>query len=272
MVIDMSAMNRILKWDPASGEIVVEPGVTIQQLWQRVEPEGWWPPVVSGTMFTTLGGCLAANVHGKNNFRVGPIGEHVLEFTALLPTGAQLTCSPKKNGDLFYGMISGLGMLGIFSSITMQMKRIHSGLLEVSARPSHNLHEHLADLEENAPASDYIVGWLDVTARGGALGRGQIHAARYLHEGEDAGASQTMLLKAEPLSQRITGLQGTRWWPSGSGRNCRAACSTRGASSARPTCISTRPSCGRSMRAPGPRSPTSPGRRGCSSSRRRRRW
>jgi FAD/FMN-containing dehydrogenase len=206
IVLDMSAMNRIIKWDPQTGRVIAEPGVTIQQLWQGVEPEGWWPPVVSGTMYTTLGGCLGANIHGKNNFKTGPIGEHVIEFKALLPTGAEVICSPKKNADLFYSMISGFGMLGIFTSITMQMKRICSGLLEVSARPSYNLHEHLADLLENAPESDYIVGWLDSMVGGKALGRGQIHAARYLHEGEDPDAQKTMLLESQVLPSRIMGV------------------------------------------------------------------
>lgn len=206
IVLDMSAMNQIIKWDPATGQVRAEPGVTIQQLWQSVEPEGWWPPVVSGTMFTTLGGCLSANVHGKNNFKVGTIGEHVLEFTAILPTGAEVTCSPKKNADLFYAAISGLGMLGIFTSITMQMKRVYSGLLEIAARPVHNLHEHLTDLLDNAPNYDYIVGWLDTTAGGKSLGRGQIHAARYLREGEDPDAQKTMLLKNQSLPPRIFGV------------------------------------------------------------------
>ena len=119
----MRGMNDIIEWDPATGSYC-EPGVTLEQFWQKVLPDGWWPPVVSGTMTTTLGGCLAANIHGKNNFKMGPIGEHVVEFTAVLPTGAEVTCSPKKNGDLFYAMISGLGMLGIFTSITMQMKHV----------------------------------------------------------------------------------------------------------------------------------------------------
>jgi len=206
IVLDLSGMNHILKWNPASGLVTAEPGVTLQQLWQHVEPDGWWPPVVSGTMLTTLGGCLAANIHGKNNFKVGPIGEHVIEFTALLPTGAKVTCSPKKNADLFYAMISGLGMLGVFISITLQMKRIYSGLLEISARPSHDLHEHLTDLLENAPDSDYIVGWLDAMVGGRALGRGQIHAARYLREGEDPHPEKTMQLKNQSLPSRIFGV------------------------------------------------------------------
>ncbi len=206
IVLDLSTMNRIINWNPDAGQVVVEPGVTLQQLWQHVEPEGWWPPVVSGTMLTTLGGCLGANIHGKNNFKMGPIGEQVIEFTAILPTGAEITCSPRKNADLFYGMISGLGMLGVFTSITMQMKRIYSGLLEVSARPVRNLHEHLSDLLDNAPAYDYIVGWLDATAGGRALGRGQIHAARYLHEGDDPHPEKTMSLKNQVLPSRIFGV------------------------------------------------------------------
>lgn len=206
LVLDLCGMNHILKWNPETGTVVAEPGVTIQQLWQKVEPDGWWPPVVSGTMFTTLGGCLGANVHGKNNFRVGPIGEHVLQFTAILPTGVEVTCSPRKNADLFYGMIGGFGMLGIFTSITLQMKRIYSGLLEVAARPSHNLHEHLVDLVEEAPNYDYIVGWIDATVHGRALGRGQIHAANYLHEGEDRRAAETMRLKSQVLPPRLFGV------------------------------------------------------------------
>ena len=89
-------MNHILAWDPSSGVVRLEPGVTLEQLWQHVLPSGWWPPVVSGTMTTTLGGCLGSNIHGKNNFRMGPIGEHVIEFTALLPSGTKITCTPEE--------------------------------------------------------------------------------------------------------------------------------------------------------------------------------
>ncbi len=206
VMLDLSAMNHILEWDPTSGLVRCEPGVTLEQLWQCVEPAGWWPPVVSGTMRTTLGGCLAANIHGKNNFKMGTIGEHVVEFTALLPTGAEITCTPTKNADLFHSMISGLGMLGIFTSIRMQMKHIESGLLEVHAFPVHDLHEHLFFLLEHAPSYDYIVGWLDTTHGGKSLGRGQIHAANYLHGREDPNPQQTMQLNNQILPPRIFGV------------------------------------------------------------------
>lgn len=206
IVLDMRGFDQIHEWDPATGYVRCESGVTLRQLWQKVEPDGWWPPVVSGTMKTTLGGCLGANIHGKNNFRVGTIGEHVVEFTALLPTGALVTCSPKKNADLFYAMISGLGMLGVFTSVTLKMKRIHSGLISVDAWHTPTLSRQLSDLLEHAPQYDYIVGWLDTTAKGKSLGRGQIHAATNLKEGEDPDAQKTMRLETQHLPDRLFGV------------------------------------------------------------------
>jgi decaprenylphospho-beta-D-ribofuranose 2-oxidase len=203
ILLDMSRMNGILEWNPDTGIIKAEPGVTLQQLWQHVLPDGWWPPVVSGTMMTTLGGCLGVNIHGKNNFKMGTIGEHVLEFTALLPTGAEVTCTPTKNGDLFYAMISGLGMLGVFTSITLQMKQVYSGLIEVDAWPVHNLQEMLDSLHDGTPQNNYIVGWLDSTARGRGLGRGQIHAARYLPEGADPNPQRTMQVRYQTLPSML---------------------------------------------------------------------
>ncbi|GAB4504869.1 MAG: FAD-binding oxidoreductase [Anaerolineales bacterium] len=199
IVLDLSGMNRIVEWEPASGVVRCEAGVTLQQLWQTVLPDGWWPPVVSGTMTTTLGGCLGANIHGKNNFKMGTIGEHVVEFTAFLPTGAQVTCSPKKNADLFYALIGGLGMLGVITTVTLQMKKVDSGLLEVSAWPTRTLAEQLHGLEEGAPKYDYIVGWLDTIT----IGHGQIHAANYVHDDPDPAKRQ---LAYQALPSRLFGV------------------------------------------------------------------
>ncbi len=206
IVLELKRMDHILEWDPETGIVKVEPGLCLQQLWEHTLADGWWPPVVSGTMTTTLGGCLAVNIHGKNNFRMGPIGEHVLEFTAMLPTGAEVTCSPKKNGDLFRSMISGLGMLGVFTSITLQMKKIYSGWLAVHAWPVPNLKAHLEGILEAAPEHSYTVGWLDSTAGGKGLGRGQLHTADYLKEGEDSEPQKTLRVDYQTLPDRFFGL------------------------------------------------------------------
>jgi FAD/FMN-containing dehydrogenase len=200
IVLDLSAMNRLVEWDPASGVVCCEAGVTLEQLWHQVLPDGWWPPVVSGTMTTTLGGCLGANIHGKNNFRMGTIGEHVTEFTAILPTGARVTCSPDRNADLFYSMISGLGMLGVITTVTLKMKKVESGLLEVHAWPTRTIEEQLHSLEDGAPNYDYIVGWLDTIT----VGHGQIHAANYVHDDPDP--AKTLQLSYQHLPSRLFGV------------------------------------------------------------------
>ncbi len=206
IILDLQAINSILEWDPDTGLIRCEPGVTLKQLWQHVLPTGWWPPVVSGTMATTLGGCLGMNIHGKNNYKAGTIGEHVLEFSALLPTGAEVTCSPQKNGDLFRSMIGGMGMLGIFTSITMQMKRMHSGLLDIQAWNAPNLEVQLDDLDSRKDDADYIVGWVDCTARGRGLGRGQLHQANYLPEGADPDPARTLQVEFQTLPSKFFGV------------------------------------------------------------------
>ncbi|OGN76605.1 MAG: hypothetical protein A2X25_09790 [Chloroflexi bacterium GWB2_49_20] len=206
IILDLQAINRILEWQPGTGLIRCEPGVTLKQLWQHVLPGGWWPPVVSGTQATTLGGCLGMNIHGKNNYKAGTIGEHVLEFTALLPTGAEVTCSPQKNGDLFRAMIGGMGMLGIFTSITLQMKHMYSGLLEIQAWNAPNLSSQLEALETRKDKADYIVGWMDCTARGSGLGRGQLHQANYLPEGADPDAARNLQVGFQTLPSKFFGL------------------------------------------------------------------
>src|SRR5512145_1103480 len=206
IVMDLTGMNKVLAWNPETGLITAEPGVTLEKLWKVVLPDGWWPPVVSGTMTTTLGGCLGMNIHGKNNFKLGTIGEQVVEFTALLPTGAQITCSPTHNGDLFYSLISGMGMLGVFTSITLQMKKVFSGMLKVHAFNVPDLDHHLDAIADCAPKNSYTVGWLDTTASGKALGRGQLHAAKYLEAGEDPEPAKTLQVSHQTLPANMFGV------------------------------------------------------------------
>src|SRR5205085_1768429 len=155
IVLDLTRLRRILEWNPESGLIKVESGVTIKQLWEYILPDGWWPPVVPGTMFPTLGGCASMNIHGKNNFRVGPIGEHILEFEFIPPTGETLRCSRHENEELFRAAIGGFGMLGCFTTITLQMKRVYSGMLEVEAITAGSLDDMIRILEERMDAADY---------------------------------------------------------------------------------------------------------------------
>jgi FAD/FMN-containing dehydrogenase len=205
IVVDMRGMDQILEWDAQSGIITVQPGVTIEQLWKHTLGDGWWPPVVPGTMFPTLGGCLAANIHGKNNWVAGTIGEHVTEFEALLPTGERVVCTPRKNKELFHAMIGGMGMLGVFTSITLQLKQIYSGQVRVQAWVKASMHGMLESVDGNKTA-DYVVGWVDCTSGSGRMGRGQIHRAEYLTADEDEDATRSLRIDRQVLPDRMFGV------------------------------------------------------------------
>jgi FAD/FMN-containing dehydrogenase len=205
IVLDITRMNRILEWDPETGIITCEPGVTIEQLWKYCIADGWWPPVVPGTMYPTLAGALGMNIHGKNNFKAGPLGEHVLAFDFLTPKGELKHVTKDHDPDLFYSVISSFGMLGSFTSITLQMKKVYSGLLDVTVFTADTLHELLDIYDKHIPESDYLVGWIDAFASGKKLGRAIVHQANYLKNGEDHSSAQTLRVENQILPETILG-------------------------------------------------------------------
>lgn len=206
IVVDTSRLRRVIEWDPRSGVVTVEPGVTIEDLWSTVLPDGWWPPVVPGTMFPTIGGCVAMNVHGKNNFRAGPFGDHVLSFDFLAPTGDRVSVSRTSDPELFHAAIGGFGMLGCFLSIRLQMKRVHSGLLDVVGLSTPGLDDSIARFAEHCEHADYMVGWIDAFASGTASGRGVLHYARHLDPGIDPSPVKTLSRESQHVPNVLFGV------------------------------------------------------------------
>ncbi len=205
VVLDCCRLNRILAWDPASGVVDVEPGVTVEQLWRHCLADGWWPPVVTGTMKPTIGGCLAMNVHGKNNWSKGTLGDHCLELDILTPDGAVTTVSRSSDAELFSAVIGGLGQLGLITRARLQLKRVGSGLVEVQAVAAADLGVLLRRLDDAKDGWEYVVGWLDAFPGGSALGRGLLHFARHLEADEDPDPASSLDPAAQELPTRLFG-------------------------------------------------------------------
>lgn len=174
LVADFTPMNRILNWDSGSGLIEAEGGATLEQVWRRTLPEGWWLPVVSGTTKVTLAGALAMNIHGKNAFAAGTLGEHIAEITVVSPSG-RVTLTPSDPD--FVNIISSAGLLGAIISARLQMKRVPAAGVRVEPVSCATLGEQFAAFDEDA---EYKVSWLDVF--GG--GRGLFHRAWAAEDGE----------------------------------------------------------------------------------------
>ena len=213
-VLDLSRMNKILDFDPLTGVAKCEPGVTIRDLWRMSIQYGFWPKVVSGTMAVSVGGAASMNIHGKNNYSVGSFGEGIRRFSLLVADGTVLECSRTQNADLFHAAISGFGMLGCFLDLDIELKRVHSGRLRVGAIVCKDLADNLETIERLQGEADYLVSWIDLHAKGAALGRGVLHRADQLKPGEDPEGVRFFDPCLQDVPTKLFGLVPKAWlWP-----------------------------------------------------------
>lgn len=206
VVVDLSRMRRIRAWSPATGIVDVEPGVTLRDLWRYCLGDGWWPPVVTGTMETTVGGCLAMNVHGKNNWARGTLADHCLELDLMLASGEIRTLERDRDREVFRAVIGGFGMLGAITRARLQMKAVGTGLLEVEAVSAPDLGSLLQLADDAKDAWEYVVGWVDCFPRGRRLGRGLLHFARHLQPDEVGSPAQTLRVDRQDLPDTLFGV------------------------------------------------------------------
>ena len=173
LTLSMLAMDRLLAFDASRGVLSCEAGVLLADLLRVFAPQGWFPPVVPGTADVTVGGMIAADVHGKNHHRDGSFGAHVESFRLATANGDVLTCSREKNSDLFRATLGGMGLTGIVLSARFRMCRIESEYVRTETLCARDLDGTMELLK----ASDdwrYSVAWIDGSAKGADLGRGLV--------------------------------------------------------------------------------------------------
>lgn len=213
-VLDASGMREILAFDAETGVAKVQPGVTIRSLWRHAIPHGYWPAVVPGTQQVSVGGAAAMNIHGKNNFAVGTFGDSIRSFRIVTPSGETLDCSRAENSDVFHAAIGGFGMLGCMTEIEVGLKRVASGRLKVWGIPTRDLDDNLSMIEDLKGESDYLVGWIDLHAKGRGLGRGEMHRAVQYAPGEDPEGEGMLHPDQQDVPTTLFGVIPKGWiWP-----------------------------------------------------------
>ncbi len=165
-----TGLDRILGWDPKTGVIRCEAGVTLAQLQEFCVPRGWFPQVVPGTKFVTVGGAIANNIHGKNHHVAGCFGNHVTAFELVRSDGTRAVCTPKQNEDMFRATIGGMGLTGFIAWAELQLRPIVSPKISYTGTKFHGLDEFLA--LSTASKAEYTVAWLDTVAKGRNWARG----------------------------------------------------------------------------------------------------
>jgi decaprenylphospho-beta-D-ribofuranose 2-oxidase len=169
-------LNRMRSFDAATGELTVEAGVTIADILTSFIPRGFFLKVVPGTKFVSVGGAIAADVHGKNHHRDGGFGDQVDSLRLVLPAGETVTCSRLENAELFTATIGSMGLTGVIVEATLRLLPIETGWLTQTTHVAANLDAAIATLDATASAT-YSVAWIDCLARGSALGRSLIYVA-----------------------------------------------------------------------------------------------
>ena len=186
MVMDVTPMHRILSWDAGQGIISVEPGVTLREVLQITSKDGWWLPISPSIPDVTVGGCAAMNVSGTNAWKCGPFGATILSLDVLLVAGEVRTLMPERDATLFHAFVGSLGLLGIITSITLQLRRIPSGSVIMGRNSAPSLDGIFAAFAEREPHSDFMEAWLDGFADGRRLGRGFVTYATLNNTSGDA--------------------------------------------------------------------------------------
>lgn len=169
-MIDCRFLDRIQAFDPISGVLRAEAGITLDAILRFSVPRGWFLPTTPGTSQITLGGAIANDVHGKNHHRSGCFGNHVREFDLLRSDGTRHTC---RTGDLLHSAtIGGLGLTGLITSAEIQMVPIHSSYMDVELIRFCGLDEFMRISAASTDSWEHTVAWIDCVAGGGSLGRG----------------------------------------------------------------------------------------------------
>jgi FAD/FMN-containing dehydrogenase len=193
-VILNQRLNRFIAFDPTSGTLHCEAGVSLQEVLDIFVPRGFFPAVTPGTKYVTVGGAIAADVHGKNHHYDGCISEFVDAFTLLTACGDILNCSRGENPDAFWATIGGMGLTGIILDVTMRLRPIESAYVTVDYQKAPDLDAALAAFSKGDEHYRYSVAWIDCLASGAALGRS------VLMRGNTAGVEDLPVQqRAEPL-------------------------------------------------------------------------
>ncbi|MDQ1504473.1 MAG: decaprenylphospho-beta-D-ribofuranose 2-oxidase [Actinomycetota bacterium] len=186
-VLDGTGLDRIEAVDLVAGTVTAGGGVSLDRLMRTLVPLGWFPAVTPGTRHVTVGGAIAADIHGKNHHRDGSFAEHVSSLTLAAPAGrfeldpkgdadhpGARGCPPEMNSfrrELYWATAGGMGLTGVVTSATLRLTPVETSRIRVDTERAADLDDALARMESGDDGYRYSVAWIDCLARGRTLGR-----------------------------------------------------------------------------------------------------
>jgi len=161
-VLVTTECNQVRWIDRDSGIVRADAGVTIGQLISKFTPKGWFVPVTPGTRQVTVGGAIAADIHGKNHHVAGSFGQHVRSLRMRLASDEILSLSPTSNGELFWATVGGMGLTGVIIDADIQLLAVPSAIVAVETQRLRTLDDLLDEMRRSDEEHDFSVAWVDL--------------------------------------------------------------------------------------------------------------
>ncbi len=159
-VLDLAAMSGVVL-DPVAGTVTAGGGVTLDDLLRLIVPAGFFVPVTPGTRMVTVGGAIAADVHGKNHHVEGTFGSHVTAMTLVDGSGTVRDLTPDGTPEEFWATVGGMGLTGVITEATFDLIRISSSMISVDTDRTAGLDDLMDRMIARDDEYRYSVAWID---------------------------------------------------------------------------------------------------------------
>lgn len=179
LVVDATRVAGIKELDVQRGIVTADAGTSLDALMRWLIPLGWFVPVTPGTRQVTVGGAIASDIHGKNHHKAGSWCDAVEAITLVTPAHGRRTITPKSDPDLFWATAGGMGLTGVIVDATFRLNRIETSRLSVDTDRTPDLDTTLQLMEAGDHGYDYSVAWIDLMAKGPAMGRSILGRGRF---------------------------------------------------------------------------------------------
>jgi decaprenylphospho-beta-D-ribofuranose 2-oxidase len=180
--IDISAFDRILGFDAATGMVEVEAGLTLGGLFRFLEPKGYYLPIQPGYPAISIGGCIAADVHGKNPARNRTFITQVRSLRLFHPQHGLVEISREKEKNLFRATCGGFGLAGIVVTALLQAERLPANAMQTEIIAVPDLPQGVSRLGDALNNADFAFGWHDFGSTDQRFGRGFITSSKFVSQ------------------------------------------------------------------------------------------
>jgi decaprenylphospho-beta-D-ribofuranose 2-oxidase len=169
-VLSCGNLDAVLALDVDKGTVTVESGVSLDTLLRVLLPLGWFPMVIPGTSYVTVGGAIASDIHGK--FRHGSFADYVERMRVVTPARGACTLEPDADAKAFWATSGGMGLTGVITEATLKLQPVETSRIVCDTERTSDVDDCMARMLEGDRDYQYSVAWIDCLASGGRLGRG----------------------------------------------------------------------------------------------------